>query len=42
MVAVEQIEKQMDALSTRLNEILDEVRAQSQAMFILIDRLPPP
>jgi hypothetical protein len=42
MAAVEQIEKQMDASSTRLNEIFDEVRAQSQAIFILIDRLPSP
>ena len=42
MAAVERIEKRLDATSTRLNEILEEVRAQSQAIFILIDRVPPP
>lgn len=36
MVAVEQIEKQLDDSSTRLDEVLEEVRAQSQAIFILI------
>jgi hypothetical protein len=41
MAAVERIEKQLDASSTRLDEI-EEVRAQSQAIFILIDRVPPP
>ncbi len=42
MAAVERIEKQLDASSARLNEILEEVRAQSQAILILIDRVPPP
>jgi len=42
MAAVEQIEKQLDDSSTRLDEILEEIRAQSQAIFILIDRVPPP
>ncbi len=42
MAAVERIEKQLDDSSTRLDEILEEVRAQSQAIFILIDRAPPP
>ena len=50
MAAVDRIEKQlgedlairMDASSTILREILEEIRAQSQAIFILIDRVPPP
>jgi exonuclease VII small subunit len=42
MAAVEQIEKQLDDSSMRLDEVLEEVRAQSQAIFILIDRAPPP
>jgi hypothetical protein len=32
------MQQRMDASSTGLNEILDEVRAQSQAIFVLIDR----
>jgi hypothetical protein len=42
MVALNQIEEQVKASSTRLSEVLEEVRAQSQAIFILIDRVPPP
>ncbi len=42
MVALNRIEGQVKASSTRLNEVLEEVRAQSQAIFILIDRVPPP
>ena len=42
LVALGQIEEQVKASSTRLSEVLEEVRAQSQAIFILIDRVPPP
>lgn len=42
MAALNQMEERLKASSTRLNEILDEVRAQSQAIFILIDLVPPP
>jgi hypothetical protein len=42
MAALNQMEERLKASSMRMNEILDEVRAQSQAIFILIDRVPPP
>lgn len=42
LAALNRMEERLEASSTRLNEILDEVRAQSQAIFILIDRVPPP
>lgn len=34
--------RRIDAGLSGLDELLDELRAQSQAIFILIDRLPPP
>jgi ABC-type transporter Mla subunit MlaD len=34
--------RQLEASSGSLSEILEEVRAQSQTIFILIDRLSPP
>jgi len=49
MTAVDQIEaqltrqeRQLEVSLGALSELLEEVRAQSQAIFILIDRLPPP
>ncbi len=38
----EEMAQHMDVTSTNLREILGEMRAQSQAIFILIDRSPPP
>lgn len=49
MAAMDQVERQLnaqvrqlEAASRSLSELLEETRAQSQAIFILIDRLPPP
>jgi ABC-type transporter Mla subunit MlaD len=32
----------IEAVMARLDELAEESKAQSQAIFILIDRLPPP
>jgi hypothetical protein len=32
----------MDRALAGIDELLEELKAQSQAIFILIDRLPPP
>jgi hypothetical protein len=47
-LVIERLDEQMDVLKrmdagfSGLDELLDELRAQSQAIFILIDRMPPP